>query len=77
MPDLLDAAEQAEHRQRQEALDRTLAKAQEPLQLRIDGQICCLDCEAPIAANRLAAKPDAPRCIPCQQRKELQDKIHG
>jgi phage/conjugal plasmid C-4 type zinc finger TraR family protein len=38
--------------------------------LIVDGERCCLDCEAPIDPDRLSANPDAVRCVGCQQRNE-------
>jgi phage/conjugal plasmid C-4 type zinc finger TraR family protein len=34
--------------------------------LVIDGETCCCDCEVVIPEERLAARPDAARCIECQ-----------
>lgn len=31
----------------------------------------CIDCDEPIPAERLAALPNAERCIYCQERQEL------
>lgn len=39
---------------------------------RIDGGTYgrCVDCSVPLPEERLDAKPDAERCVPCQQRLE-------
>lgn len=38
--------------------------------LWIDGRQCCLDCRKPIPEKRLAVKPDAVRCVACQEIEE-------
>ncbi len=35
------------------------------------GPVCCGECNEPIAATRLTAKPNATLCINCQTRKEI------
>ncbi len=33
-----------------------------------NGEVLCVDCRDEIPANRLQAKPDATRCINCQEK---------
>jgi len=40
----------------------------------IEGITSCCDCLDPIPAERLAAKPDAARCIECQLQYEKEQK---
>ena len=47
------------------AIDAALAR------LRDGTYGACTDCGAPIAAARLQATPEAPRCIHCQEKQEL------
>lgn len=74
MPDLLDHAKDLEMRQRQAALDKALQN-NEPDQWIEDGQVLCIRCGVAITKERLAAKPNAARCIDCQQIEE--QKQHG
>jgi len=72
--DDVDRAKILEMRQRQEALARAQAADRETeAPLVIDGQRCCRDCGQPIPAPRLAARPQAIRCIDCKTRKEQQE----
>ncbi len=62
--------------QRHEAmfLAHALASREEPLdvgpQLVIEGVVCCLECEEPIALARLKAVPGCTRCAECQEEAE-------
>jgi len=47
------------------ALDAAKAPP-EPAQNVINGEILCIDCDAPIEPLRLKAKPNAARCVECQ-----------
>lgn len=73
--DQLDIAAEFETAERQRALDKTLFAAKEPAQWIENHQVLCLDCTDPISEERLAIKPEAARCIDCQQLKER--KNHG
>jgi len=69
MPDIIDDA------QRHEALFLAHALANVPQQehgeqLVIEGVVCCMDCEEPIALARLAAVPGCVRCAGCQEEAE-------
>nr|WP_252735091.1 TraR/DksA C4-type zinc finger protein [Amphritea atlantica] len=46
----------------------------EPEQQTLDGRIICIDCDSPIAHARLAAKPNAARCVHCQL---IEEQKHG
>lgn len=75
MPDLLDRAKDLEMLQRQKALQKTLSSVAEPEQdIRDDGVVICIDCGVVIPQTRLEAKPNAARCIHCQQ---IEEKKHG
>jgi DnaK suppressor protein len=71
--DILDEAKKLEIRHRQAALDNAL-KRTEPTQQTLDGRVICISCDAPISLDRLAAKPNAARCIHCQQ---IEEQKHG
>lgn len=73
MPDILDHAKDLEMRQRQDALNKAL-KHSEPEQDIRDGTVVCIDCATAINPARLKAKPNAARCIHCQQ---IEEKRHG
>ncbi len=72
--DVIDHAKKAEMGHRQASLENTLQQAQEPPQETFNGVVVCIDCGIDIPLDRLAAKPDAARCINCQSRKE---SLHG
>jgi DnaK suppressor protein len=71
--DILDRAKVLEIEDRQRAIAAQREKSKEPDQLIIDGEVLCIDCENLVSKPRLAAKPNAARCIECQSLKELQD----
>ncbi|SEQ24361.1 transcriptional regulator, TraR/DksA family [Amphritea atlantica] len=73
MPDILDHAKELEMRQRQDALDNAL-KRSEPEQDIRDGVVICISCGVDIQPARLKAKPNAARCIHCQQ---IEEQKHG
>jgi len=60
------------------AINRKLAslhEVEDALERIADGSYgTCIDCEEPIAEKRLAARPAAPRCIPCQERFDAQER---
>jgi DnaK suppressor protein len=67
--DYIDIAQIVEECTRAEALQRLKASLAENEQQVTDperGLVVCLDCEAPIPLERLAANPRAVRCIDCQ-----------
>ncbi|MGX2039021.1 TraR/DksA C4-type zinc finger protein [Methylocaldum sp. MU1018] len=67
--DYIDIAQIVEECARTEALQRLKASLAEKEQQMTDpecGLVVCLDCEAPIPVERLAANPCAVRCIDCQ-----------
>lgn len=67
MTDLIDHASELEARQRQAALERTLARAQPP---KGQGTGPCQDCGQPIPEARRQALPHSQRCVDCQQHQE-------
>lgn len=71
--DILDRAKQAEMADRQRALSAQQEKTKEPEQLIVAGEVLCIDCDSQVSKPRLAAKPNAARCIGCQSLHELQD----
>ena len=71
MPDILDQAELLESRQRLEALLHVQQNNYEPEQYNHDGEVICIDCDLPIQPKRLRAKPNAARCIDCQELWEF------
>lgn len=64
MVDLVDGAQELEHRLRQAALARAAARNQ------ADGRADCADCGEPIPPERRAAVPEAETCVDCQSRRE-------
>jgi DnaK suppressor protein len=66
-----DRAKELEMRERQAALERTLAEGRETERpLVIGGVRCCIECGDPIPAARLAARPQSVRCTDCKQERE-------
>lgn len=72
--DVIDHAKELELKQRQIALNETLERASEPPQEIIDGVVICIACGIDIPVARLEAKPNAARCIDCQ---EIEEQKHG
>lgn len=70
--DIADRAEIEEQQERDRALaeQRARAEAGADKPLVIDGRVCCRDCELPIPEERLAANPNAARCVECKARWE-------
>jgi DnaK suppressor protein len=72
--DQLDDAAMLEQADRDRALSNQCAHREpEPDQWIEDGVVLCIDCAEPVSQPRLAAKPNAARCIDCQQLHERQD----
>jgi len=75
MTDVVDHAKTLEMQQRKAALDAQLNNHPEPAQDKDeDGNVYCLDCVNLISEERLAAKPDAARCIECQTLLEQRNR---
>lgn len=69
--DELDRAKELEMADRESALNRQLEQAKETeTPLERDGVRVCLDCGDPIDPKRLAARPEAVRCVWCKYIKE-------
>ncbi len=64
MVDLVDSAQEHEHRLRQEALARAAARGQGA------GRAECVDCGEPIPLGRRSAMPHAETCVNCQRDRE-------
>lgn len=75
MPDLYDQAQERDMANTA-AAQRAHAERQtpEPQQQRVAGHVLCIDCDEPVEPRRLAAKPNAARCIDCQT---LWERRHG
>ncbi|MGH1460985.1 MAG: TraR/DksA C4-type zinc finger protein [Neptuniibacter sp.] len=73
MTDIVDNAKKLELKQRQVALKNALSH-REPEQDIRDGKAFCISCGIEIPAARLAVKPNAARCIHCQQ---IEEQKHG
>ena len=65
-----DRAERLEQQQRDLAINAIKQGEREAPETNESGQRICLDCEAVINPLRLKAKPDAVRCIGCQEALE-------
>jgi DnaK suppressor protein len=73
MTDIVDSAGELEQRQRADAHAAHLARVramQEPAPRTENGVRVCADCGDELDAQRLAAQPDAARCVPCKARAE-------
>ena len=69
MPDMFDRAAEIEQQQRDQALKRALTRPTETPRQDETGRYCT-SCGIQIPAARLAAVPNAVRCISCQQERE-------
>jgi DnaK suppressor protein len=75
--DYIDIAQIVEECTRAEALQRLKASSTENEQQVTDpecGLVICLDCDAPIPLERLAANPRAVRCIDCQMEYDREQQ---
>lgn len=75
--DAADNAKNFEQLRRKIALDNHKNSVIEPPQDVVDGVVYCIDCGVQISANRLAAKPNAARCIDCQEIYETRERQRG
>ncbi|MCJ8272927.1 MAG: TraR/DksA family transcriptional regulator [Gammaproteobacteria bacterium] len=73
MTDTVDAAKELELLQRQDAINRQLAKSKEKPN-NIGGIRYCLDCDGEVPKARIAALPDVVRCIDCQSLNEIRSR---
>lgn len=71
--DEVDRAKVIEMRQRNAAIEMAKAKP-EPPQNIVDGDVYCIDCDTLVGKQRLEAKPNASRCIDCQQIHEIKER---
>ncbi len=67
--DEADEAQSIEALEREAAIRRVVQRHREPQVVR-GGRVCCPDCGEEIPAARLAAVPDAVRCVDCQRDRE-------
>lgn len=75
MTDVVDRAQEREQVNLARALERRVEAAtvrEQPFE--IEGTRVCLDCFEPLTKKRLKAKPDAVRCVECQELKEKQGR---
>ncbi len=74
--DIIDRAQEADREFQKKAIDAFRKRQNfysfEPTesQMVVDGIAYCVDCGLDIDARRLEAKPDAVRCVECQEKKE-------
>lgn len=71
--DWTDDASELEQFDRERSLANQQAHSAEPEQWIENDTVFCIDCAEPVSPRRLAAKPNAARCIDCQQLFELMD----
>jgi RNA polymerase-binding transcription factor DksA len=63
--------QRALHQTTQYMLEREAAQVEDALRARASGRYgICLDCSQPIPPERLAARPEATMCVPCQRHRE-------
>jgi phage/conjugal plasmid C-4 type zinc finger TraR family protein len=72
-----DRAKDLEMEHRRRSVEHELAShiEREP-PLMINGVRCCVDCQEPIPAERLAARPDSVRCLVCKEIKEKRGRMY-
>ncbi|MEJ1353111.1 MAG: hypothetical protein RPU13_07605 [Candidatus Sedimenticola sp. (ex Thyasira tokunagai)] len=74
--DVVDEAKRQERQDRDRAKKNqkqktAVADAEQPLW--INGMACCRDCQTPLDNERIGARPNAARCIPCKKIWEKKD----
>ena len=78
MSDPADLAGTVEQHERENSLARQAARNTErEMPFEIDGVRVCLDCYELISTARLAAKPEAVRCVECQNDNDRRRRKHG
>ncbi|HJW81964.1 MAG TPA: TraR/DksA C4-type zinc finger protein [Acidiferrobacterales bacterium] len=71
--DVVDSACKLEQRENADALAAHMARVsalREPAPQIENGVRVCIDCGDDLDEQRLAAQPDAARCVPCKTRAE-------
>jgi phage/conjugal plasmid C-4 type zinc finger TraR family protein len=74
---LNDSADRADpicELQLKEALAAHANSQRDVSQIRINGDVICVDCDAVILQERVSALPTCVRCITCQEIQETRDK---
>jgi len=72
--DDLDLAQQHEEAHRAQALRQVQARQKATAPFIRLGIRVCLDCQSPISPQRVAANPQAVRCLGCQTEKETHER---
>lgn len=75
----MDAADLADREiEREDGINLARAlRVDEGQIVEIDGVRYCCDCDAVIPPARIAARPDAGRCVDCQERQERDGAMHA
>ncbi|MBW2599923.1 MAG: TraR/DksA family transcriptional regulator [Deltaproteobacteria bacterium] len=68
--DIIDRAQEYECVLREAAIEEARTRGVDILPIYLGGVRCCVDCEEPIPEERLLIKPDAVRCVACQEKNE-------
>ncbi|WP_081443580.1 TraR/DksA family transcriptional regulator [Methylophaga thiooxydans] len=75
MVDVFDRAQEREQKDRDIAIQTVLRSSRETEQPDEENGIrYCLDCGEPIPNKRLEARPDAVRCVDCQNIKAKRER---
>lgn len=69
MADEADHAQVYEERERMAAIEAAMHRTRED-PLIVNGVLVCRGCGDGLSAERLRARPDATRCVPCQEELE-------
>jgi DnaK suppressor protein len=72
--DIFDRAQELAEFYRQNALGKHFAKKTADVEVGGIEHGICIDCEELISRARLAANPEAVRCIDCQIKKERKEQ---
>ncbi|MES9873138.1 MAG: TraR/DksA C4-type zinc finger protein [Candidatus Sedimenticola sp. 6PFRAG7] len=75
--DPVDKAKEAEVRFRNQSLKRQQDHARETETPHVeDGIHYCIDCGDEIPEERMDARPESVRCVPCKQQKEQRERLY-
>lgn len=73
--DIIDDANESNQFHRDLAINQVLRSRAAERPLVVGGIRYCIDCEEPIHDDRLRVKPDAVRCVDCQNAHDRREAL--